>query len=129
MNYNRFDDLMRDMQAKRPSEQHPDGPVFFFNDQPVRLIAGEMEGVHWMDIHIELTRFRTDTFQAAKKVLIANREMGGATPIPTWFAMNEKDQLVFINRLDWRHISTNILEEHILRCIDQMAMALQSEGV
>ncbi|HEX4843618.1 MAG TPA: hypothetical protein VFV57_08095 [Limnobacter sp.] len=129
MNYTRFDDLVRDLKSTRPSEQQAEGLVFYFNDQPVRLVAGEMEGVHWMDIHIELSRFRADTLQAAKKVLMANREMGGATPIPTWFAMNDKDQLVFINRLDWRHISAKILEEHILRCIDQMAMALQSEGV
>ncbi|HEX4879332.1 MAG TPA: hypothetical protein VFV39_05760 [Limnobacter sp.] len=129
MTYTRFEDLMRDMQSMRPHQKHAHGLVFFFNDQPVRLVAGEMEGVHWMDIHIELTRFRTDTLQAAKKVLMANREMGGATPIPTWFAMNDKDQLVFINRLDWRHISAKILEEHILRCIEQMGIALQSEGV
>lgn len=129
MNYAKFDDLTRDLSSRRPSKQFPDGPVFYFNDQPVRLIAGEMEGVHWMDIHIELTRFRADNLQAAKKVLIANREMGGSTPIPTWFALNDQDQLIFINRLDWRHISAKILEDHILRCIDQMASALQSEGV
>ena len=44
--------------------------------------------------------------------------------------MNEKtENLIFINRLDWRHITCKILEDHILRCIEQMGSALATEGV
>lgn len=128
--YKKFDDLLIDLGRKRPSQKSPTGTVFFFNDHEVRLIAGEMEQVHWMDIQIELPRFRVDNLQAAKKVLQANREMGMATPIPTWFALSEKgDCLVFVNRLDWRHVTDQVVESHILRCIDQMSQALKTEGV
>ncbi len=128
--YTKFDDLLNDLSRARPNEKGPNGRVFFFNDQPVELIAGEMEGVHWMDIHIELKNFRVDNLAAAKKVLQANREMGASTPIPTWFASNERtERLIFINRLDWRHLSSKILEDHILRCIEQMGEALRTEGV
>lgn len=128
--YQRFDDLLKDLQQNRPSNMTPQGRVFFFNDQPVLLQNGEMEGINWVDIHIELKRFRLDNLNAAKKVLQANQEMGASTPIPSWFAMNEKtDNLVFINRLDWRHITCKILEDHILRCIEQMGSALATNGV
>lgn len=128
--YSKFDDLLNDLSRSRPTERGPNGRVFFFSDQPVELFAGEMEGVHWVDIHIELKNFHVNNLSAAKKVLQANREMGSPTPIPTWFAINEKnDKLVFINRLDWRHISCKILEDHILRCIEQMGDALRTEGV
>lgn len=128
--YTKFNDLLTDLSRSRPSERGPNGPVFFFNDQPVALLEGEMEGVHWVDIHIELRNFHVDNLAAAKKVLQANREMGSSTPIPTWFAINEKtDKLIFINRLDWRHISCQILEDHVLRCIEQMGEALRTEGV
>jgi hypothetical protein len=128
--YTKFDELLKDLGQARPTERKPEGMVFFFNDQPVQLLAGEMEGIHWVDIHIELRNFSVDSLQAAKKVLQANREMGSSTPIPTWFAINEKtDRLIFINRLDWRHISCKVLEDHIQRCIDQMGQALRSEGV
>ncbi|MCR2747388.1 hypothetical protein [Limnobacter parvus] len=128
--YTKFNDLLTDLSRSRPSERGPTGPVFFFNDQPVALLEGEMEGVHWVDIHIELRNFHVDNLAAAKKVLQANREMGSSTPIPTWFAINEKtDKLIFINRLDWRHISCQILEDHVLRCIEQMGEALRTEGV
>ncbi|MCE2744422.1 MAG: hypothetical protein LW710_00775 [Burkholderiales bacterium] len=128
--YNNFDDLLKDLQRSRPSSMTPLGRVFFFNDQPVLLQQGEMEGITWVDIHIELKRFRLDNMMAAKKVLQANREMGASTPIPSWFAVDSKsDCLVFINRLDWRHITCKILEDHILRCIEQMGSALMSEGV
>lgn len=128
--YKKFDDLLADLGRSRPSEQTPTGRLFFFNDQPVGLHAGEMEGVHWVDIHIELKRFHLDSFASAKKVLQANREMGASTPIPTWFALNEKtEKLIFINRLDWRYITCKILEDHVMRCIDQMGNALRTEGV
>ena len=128
--YKKFDDLLADLAQSRPSERTPNGPVFFFNDQPVALHEGEMEGVHWVDIHIELKHFHVDNLAAAKKVLQANREMGRSTPIPTWFAINEKtDKLVFINRLDWRHLTRKILEDHVMRCIEQMGQALRTEGV
>lgn len=128
--YQKFEELLMDIGQKRPSQKSDSGPVFFFNDQAVRFMVGEMEGVHWMDIQIELPRFRMENLQAAKKVLQANREMGMATPIPTWFALSEKgDYLVFINRLDWRHVSAKVLDEHVLRCIEQMSQALATEGV
>ena len=128
--YTKFDDLLNDLSRSRPTEKGPNGKIFFFNDQPVELIAGEMEGVHWMDIHIELKNFRVDNIAAAKKVLQANREMGASTPIPTWFAANERtERLIFINRLDWRHLSCKILEDHVLRCIEQMGEALRTEGI
>lgn len=128
--YTKFNDLLTDLSRSRPSERGPIGPVFFFNDQPVVLLEGEMEGVHWVDIHIELRNFHVDNLAAAKKVLQANREMGSSTPIPTWFAINEKtDKLIFINRLDWRHVSSKILEDHVMRCIEQMGEALRTEGV
>lgn len=128
--YNKFDDLLKDLGQTRPNQATPNGPVFFFNDHPVWLGAGEMEGVHWVDIHIELKQFTVDNLVAAKKVLQANREMGMSTPIPTWFAVNEKtDRLILVNRLDWRHITRNVLEDHILRCIEQMGEALRTEGV
>lgn len=128
--YKKFDDLLMDLSGQRPTQSDSQGKVFFFNDQPVRLIAGQMEDVHWMDIHIELKRFKVDNLGGAKKVLMANIEMGGFTPIPTWFGLNPNtDNLVFINRLDWRHITVKILDEHIMRCIAQMAEALNTEGV
>jgi hypothetical protein len=128
--YEKSEDLERDIASQRPTERSQDGAVFYFNDHPVRLVFGEMEGVHWMDIHIELPRFALESLMSAKKVLQANSDMGGATPIPTWFGINpKKDTLVFINRLDWRHITAQILDEHIMRCIDQMSAALNMEGV
>lgn len=128
--YTKFDHLLADLDRSRPSERTQNGPIFYFNDQAVALHAGEMEGVHWMDIHIELKNFHVDNMAAARKVLQANREMGASTPIPTWFAINEKtDRLIFINRLDWRHVSCKILEEHVMRCIEQMGQALRTEGV
>lgn len=128
--YSKFDDLIKDLSQSRPTENTANGKVFYFNDQPVSLHAGEMEGVHWMDIHIELKRFMVDGLSAARKVLQANREMGMSTPIPTWFAMNERTgALVFVNRLDWRHVSAKVLDDHILRCIEQMSDALKTEGV
>jgi hypothetical protein len=128
--YQQFDALLKDLQQNRPSNMTPSGRVFFFNDQAVLLQHGEMEGITWVDIHIELKRFRLDNLAAAKKVLQANREMGASTPISSWFAIDPKnDCLVFVNRLDWRHISCKILEDHILRCIEQMGSALATEGV
>lgn len=128
--YNKFEDLLSDLKQSRPNQQTPNGPVYFFNDHPVWFGAGEMEGVHWVDIHIELKHFMLDNLNATKKVLQANREMGMSTPIPTWFAINEKnDRLILVNRLDWRHISCKILEDHVLRCIEQMGEALRTEGV
>jgi hypothetical protein len=128
--YQRFDDLLKDLTKSCPSENRPSGKVFYFKDQAVAFFAGEMEGIHWMDIHIELKHFHVNNLLAAKKVLQANAEMGLSTPIPTWFALDAKaDKLVFINRLDWRHVSCKILEDHILRCIEQMSDALRSEGI
>ncbi|KYP10453.1 MAG: hypothetical protein A0129_12705 [Limnobacter sp. CACIAM 66H1] len=128
--YQKFDDLLKDLQQNRPSNLTPQGRVFFFNDQSVLLQHGELEGITWVDIHIELKRFHIENLSAAKKVLQANCEMGNSTPIPSWFAINVKnDCLVFINRLDWRHLTCKILEDHILRCIEQMGSALTSEGV
>lgn len=128
--YIQFNDLLNDLSRNRPNKKSGEDTVFFFNDQPVQLLAGEMEGIHWMDIHIELQNFAVENLQAARKVLQANREMGRSTPIPTWFAINENNgRLIFINRLDWRHISCQVLEDHIQRCIQQMGDALRSEGV
>jgi hypothetical protein len=128
--YQQFDDLLKDLQHNRPSNITPLGRVFFFNDQAVLLQHGEMEGITWVDIHIELKRFRVDNLAAAKRVLQANREMGASTPIPSWFAADpNNDCLIFVNRLDWRHITCKILEDHILRCIEQMGSALATEGV
>lgn len=128
--YQKFEDLVKDLQQNRPSTATPLGRVFFFNDQAVLLQHGEMEGITWVDIHIELKRFRLDNLAAAQKVLQANREMGSSTPIPSWFAIDPKnDCLVFINRLDWRYITCKVLEDHILRCIEQMGSALATEGV
>lgn len=128
--YQKFDDLLKDLQQNRPSNLTPQGRVFFFNDQSVLLQHGELEGITWVDIHIELKRFHIENLSAAKKVLQANCEMGNSTPIPSWFAINVKnDCLVFINRLDWRHLTCKILEDHILRCIEQMGSALATEGV
>lgn len=127
--YEKFDDLIRDLSQLRPSKQVNDQRVFFFNDQPVIFKAGEMNDLHWVDIHIELTRFHIKNISSAVKVLKANEEMGVSTPIPTWFGVNSKDNVVFINRLDWRYITSKILDEHVMRCVDQMSTALISEGV
>lgn len=124
-----FNSLLAEVAARRPSETRPSGRVFFFKEHPVQLIAGEMEGIHWVDIQIELKRFQLSNLNAALKVLKANLEMGAATPIPTWFAANASGTLIFINRLDWQHLSVEVLEDHIMRCIDQMGQALASEGV
>ena len=116
--YTKFEDLIEDLSNLRPSENGQDGKTFYFNDQPVSLQAGEMETVHWVDIHIELKRFRIDSIGAAMKVLQANLDMGAATPIPTWFAVNGKTQnVVFVNRLDWRHITVDVLDSHIIEGI------------
>jgi hypothetical protein len=127
--YEKFDDLIRDLSQTRPSKQVKNQKVFYFNDQPVIFKAGQMNDLHWVDIHIELTRFHIRNVASAIKVLKANEEMGMSTPIPTWFGMNSSDNVVFINRLDWRHITAKILDEHVMRCVDQMSSALISEGV
>lgn len=88
-----------------------------------------MEDVHWMDIQITLPRFKMDKLGNAQKALKANLEMGTATPIPTWFAADENSNVVFINRLDWRHLTAEILDDHIARCVEQMSDALATEGV
>lgn len=124
-----FDQLLAEVSARRPSENRPTGRVFFFKEHVVQLVAGEMEGIHWVDIQIELSRFQLTNLGAALKVLKANLEMGAATPIPTWFAANANGTLIFINRLDWQHLSADVLDDHIMRCIDQMGQALASEGV
>ncbi|MDH4396268.1 MAG: hypothetical protein QE278_11345 [Limnobacter sp.] len=124
-----FDSLLAEVSARRPSENRPTGRVFFYKEHPVQLIAGEMEGIHWVDIQIELKRFQLTNLNAALKVLKANLEMGAATPIPTWFAANAQGTLIFINRLDWQHLSVDVLDDHIMRCIEQMGQALASEGV
>ena len=125
-----FSDLLAEMISRRPSELLKDGTrVFYFKDHAVKLVNGEMEGIHWMDIQIVLKRFQLNGLMAAQKVLKANLEMGGATPIPTWFGANEQGALVFINRLDWQHMTAEVLDDHINRCIEQMSQALVSEGV
>lgn len=43
--YQKFDDLLKDLQQSRPSNMTPLGRVFFFNDQAVLLQQGEMEGI------------------------------------------------------------------------------------
>lgn len=124
-----FNDLIADMRQRRPSEKTAEGLVFFVKDHPVRLIDGEMEGIHWVDIHVGLNRFRMDGMIQARKVLQANLEIGSATPIPSWFAIDKQDRIVYINRLDWRHIEASVLDEHIGRCIDFMNEALAGEGL
>lgn len=127
--YNEFSQLLKDLAQIRPTQSKAGQQVFFYNDQPVLLKAGTMEDLHWVDIHIELLRFHIASIPAALKVLKANEQMGSSTPIPTWFGVNEKDNVVFINRLDWRHITAKILDDHIMRCVDQMSSALLTEGV
>lgn len=87
-----------------------------------------MLGIHWVDIQIELPRFRADNIHTAQKLLSANKEMAAATPIPSWFACGDKGEVLFFNRLDWQHVSAETLEDHIVNCIDQMSNALSSEG-
>lgn len=128
--YQKFDDFLKDLQQTRPSKAVAQGRVFYFNEHEVFFQPGEMEGIHWVDIQIQLKRFRVETLPSAKKVLEANQQMGASTPIPSWFAIDSKtDTLVFVNRLDWRHLSAKIVDEHVMRCIDQMTSALMSEGV
>ncbi|NJM33013.1 MAG: hypothetical protein HC848_09400 [Limnobacter sp.] len=124
-----FEELLTALDAKRPTEKTAKGKVYFYKDLPVRFVAGELEGIHWMDIQIELPRFTISSIKGAQKVLEANVEMGMATPIPTWFGATEKGNVVFINRLDWQHITPEILDDHVMRCIDQMSQALAAEGV
>lgn len=124
-----FAELLNNLTDMRPSEKTTAGPILFYKDHPVRLHSGELEGIHWMDIHIELPRFSVQQLTSAQKVLKANLEMGAATPIPTWFGANDKGNLVFINRLDWQQLSAEVLDQHIERCINQMTEALVGEGV
>ncbi|CAB9508971.1 expressed unknown protein [Seminavis robusta] len=95
----------------------------------VHLQAGEMDGIDWMDIFIKIPIDPVDMFQVTRKLLQSNMAMAAATPIPTWFAMDEEDNIFFVNRLDWRHVTYAVLDDHIVRCVDQMREALLSEGV
>lgn len=124
-----FDELLKNIGQRRPSQVDGNVKKFYFKDHPVVFQVGEMEGIHWVDIQIELPRFRIDHIGAARKILEANREMGVSTPIPTWFACGPKGETLFINRLDWQHISAEVLDDHIVRCIEQMSEALVAEGV
>lgn len=123
-----FENLLNELAKKRPNKKIDSLTYFYFKDHPVFLQSGEMEGIHWMDIYIELPRFRADNINTCRKLLQSNREMATATPIPTWFAAGEKGEVLFVNRLDWQHVSADVLDDHILRCIDQMSEALMSEG-
>lgn len=124
-----FSSLTDQLARKRPTQKRGDETVFFFKDHAVQLQQGQMADIHWVDIIIELPRFRADSVNACKKLLEANKEMGSATPIPTWFAAGSKGEVLFINRLDWQHVSAEVLDDHIMRCIEQMSDALMTEGV
>lgn len=124
-----FDALLDQMSRRRPSQKRDGQTVLFFKDHAVTLQRGEMADIHWVDIIIELPRFRADSLQACRKLLEANQEMGAATPIPTWFAAGKKGEVLFVNRLDWQHVSAEVLDDHIMRCIEQMSEALVTEGV
>jgi hypothetical protein len=120
---------LNQLTSRCPSQKRGDVTVVFFKDHPVVLQPGEMLDIHWVDIQIELPRFRADNIHTAQKLLSANKEMGAASPIPSWFACGDKGEVLFVNRLDWRHVTAETLEDHIVRCIDQMNEALRSDGV
>lgn len=124
-----FEKLLEQLAAKRPTQRKEPHWEFFFKDHKVQLLSGEMEDVAWVDIQITLPRFKLTNLASNQKVLKANLEMGAATPIPTWFAADANNQVVFINRLDWRHLTADVLDDHISRCIEQMSEALATEGV
>lgn len=121
-----FDKLVNEVARKRPIQKRNGNTVLFFNDHPVILQAGEMSDIHWVDIMIELPKFRVDSINTAIKLLQANCEMASATPIPTWFGSGEKGETLFINRLDWQHVTAEVLDDHIMRCIEQMNEALKA---
>jgi len=128
----KFSALLEDL-ARRCHSDNVDGrTVFFYGEDeanPVYLVRGEWRGTHWIDICIQLTGIVVNTLHSSKHLLQANAEMCSATPIPSWFAANEDDKALFINRLDWRHISAEVLDDHIQRCVSQMKEALVEEGV
>ena len=113
----------------RPSFVEGNKTFFDFAGNPVYLVAIENEGVHWVDIFMRLTGIRADRLDWARKLLKDNREMASATPIPSWFAIDNEGRVVFVNRLDWRHTSAEVLEDHIRRATDEMRKALIEDGV
>ena len=48
-----FEELLKALSALRPSEEDDEGrTVFQYDKNPVYMVAGEMEDIHWMDIYI-----------------------------------------------------------------------------
>ena len=121
-----FDKLINEIASKRPIQKRGENPILFFDDHAVMLQAGEMSGIHWVDIVIQMPKYRVSSLHSATKLLQANCEMAAATPIPTWFALSEKQETLFINRLDWQELSAEVLDDHIAGCIEQMNNALQN---
>lgn len=124
-----FDHLLEELSVLRPFRMVDSKKIFYFGENPVYLVRGEMSGIHWVDIHMTLIGFRADTLDAAKKILKANVDMGISTPIPFWFAMGEANEVLFLERLDWHYFTAAVLNDHIARCISGMSAALVAEGL
>mmetsp|Transcript_2842 Transcript_2842/g.5531 ORF Transcript_2842/g.5531 Transcript_2842/m.5531 type:complete len:154 (-) Transcript_2842:80-541(-) len=125
-----FDQLVKAMQGLRSTTKQDDGYVMDYDGGTVRLVPGKLAGVNWVHIYITLTGFEVGTrFDWAQKLLVANKEMCQATPIPSWFAVDKGNRVLFVNRLDWQYLPPPVLDDHILRNISQMKEALLEEGV
>ena len=125
-----YENYMKQISDKHPSEEMGDKTIFYFDGRPVYFLRGEVDGeIHWFDIIMEMEVCRTNKLEATQLLLESNQEMGLSTPIPTWFAASSNnDKALFVNRLDWRHVTLEVLEDHIRRCYEQMGEALIQES-
>lgn len=113
----------------RPSFHVGDRWIFDYDGCEVYLQAGERKDVRWMDIFMQVNIAPQDMLKATKHLLKLNAEMAMASPIPVWFAMDEDENILFVNRMNWERLPTTLLDEHIVRCIERMTVALLAEGI
>ena len=109
--------LLNQLGRKRPSTKRGDVDVFHYKGHgkghEVILQSGEMFDIHWVDIQIELPRFRADNVNTAKKLLTANREMGAATAIPSWFAWGDRAEVLAADGVDGEDLGRGDVREGV----------------
>ena len=128
--YRTFDELITAMQPFRATSERSNGYVLDYDGAPVRLIPGNKGDSKWFDIQITLTGIEISTrLDWAHTVLLSNRDMCQATPIPTWFAIDEDKRILLVNRLYWQTLEAKALDSHIVRSITDMKQALIEIGV
>jgi hypothetical protein len=130
-----FDRLLQELSQGRYTKQVGDTLFIYYNAMPVYFVRGEdctqNDGEHimsWCDIFMEFPNALASTLDATKMYLEANAQMCRATPIPTWVAAGAEDEPLFVNHLNWRHLTAEVLDDHIERCMDQMTESFRAEA-